>query len=144
MADEARVTFNLSISKDDATGFLDVRRQASFRMDVSGAKGPTPGALTIPIYGKVVPVGELTTPGICWITNHDDTNYVEVGILDVDRDVWHPLLEVGPKERWPLKLSRNLREEYTGTGTGTTGPTDALFAKANGADCVVSFEVWER
>src|SRR5690606_17839367 len=121
MANEATITCSLRILK----GSLDyVSRPEQFRADVSVAKGSTPGNQTIPVGGKSIDLSELTTPGFCRIMNLDETNYVEFGTYDPDTDVFYPLLEIGPGESYIYKLSRNLNEEYSGTGTGTTGPSN--------------------
>lgn len=141
MASEVNVTVSLQITKDNLvyrtslTGFSD---------DMSGTKGPTPGALTIPTGGKVVPLGELITPGYCWLCNVSSTNYVEYGIRDPDTNKFYPLGELLPGKPQLIYLSRNVLEEYGGTGTGTTSPGNQFFMKANTADCVVLVEAFER
>ena len=114
------------------------------RIDVSTLRGPTPGQVVVPTTGRLIYFSELTEPGLCEIANLDDTNYVEVGIYDTITGRFTPLLEVGPQECWPLKLSRNLREQYTGSGTGTTGAESYLMIKANGASCDVFVGAFDR
>jgi len=141
MADEAQVRVSLQIR----SGNLDYRSNpTAFVADVEGVKGPTPGSLTIPVGGKSIDMGELTTPGFCWMTNLDDTNYVEYGVYDPDTDRFYPLGEILPGEVYILRLARNLQEEYEGTGTGTSGPNNRLFFKANTADVNVRIEAFEK
>ena len=53
--------------------------------------------------------------------------------------------ELGPGESVVVKLSRNLTEQYTNTGTGTTGEGGYFFfMKANTADVKVSVEAFDR
>lgn len=146
MASEATIQSGLNIRKTSGSlTQIDYRSPATtFRVDVSGTKGPTPGALTIPTGGKTISLQELTTPGLVCIHNLDATNYIVVGIWDVGLNVFYPLIEVGPGESYTLKLWRSIQEEYIGTGTGTSGPGNQLFAKAIGGDCVVSFDAFER
>lgn len=142
MANEIRLTVSVQITK----GGLDFQsRPTAYTLDMIGAKGPTPGALTIPVGGKVIPFSELTTPGLCWMVNLDEDNYVEYGIWDQQTDVFYPLGELPPDGKPQIiYLSRNILEEYTGTGTGTTGPSNAFFMKANTADCNVIIAAFEK
>lgn len=150
MADEAVVSLTLRINKRSADGTINqinYNKDESYQLDVTGIKGPTPGALTIPTGGKIISFAELVTPGLCLIKNMDDTNYVEYGVLDRDLtpDAAYTPFELGPGEAVVLKLSRNLGEEWIGTGTGTGGATSYnFFIKANTADVVVSIEAFER
>ena len=145
MANEARVTVGLSILKrSGAVTILDEKYMAVFTPTVTGTKGPSPGALTIPVYGKVIPLTELTTPGLCMLRNLDATNYVEWGLYDPQIDQFYPLGEIQPGESYVLRFSRNIREQYEGTGTGTTAVGGVeFFMKANAADVVVSVEAFE-
>ena len=148
MANEARVTVGLQIRKTSSDGItvMDVRKSASFQVDVSGTKGPSPGAITALITGTIVDLSQLTIPGLVWITSLDDDegNYVEYGIYDPQTDVFYPVGEVSPGESWPWKFSRNLLEEYAGTGTGTTAATNKFMVKAFNASAIVSVEANER
>ena len=147
MADEAQVRASLSIRKTSgAKTLIDYRSSPSaFNSDVTGTKGPTPGALTIPTGGKVVSFAELDTPGWCILHNEDATNYVEWGVYDPDTDRFYPVGEIGPGESaGPFKFSRNFREDYIGTGTGTSSEGgNQFFMKADTADVVVSVEALE-
>lgn len=141
MANEARVQTSLQI----VNGNLKRTGQASvFNADVTGAKGPVPGAFTASTSGTDVDLSELTTPGFCVITNLDATNYVEYGTYDVANSKFHPLGEIGAGEAYLIKFSRNLFEEYTGAGTGTTADINRLRIKANTASCNVVVEAYEK
>lgn len=145
MASEATITVGLTIQKTSGTlTLLDARRSAVNRIDVTGTKGPTPGAVTIPTDGVAINLSALTTPGVFWVENQDATNYFALGIRDPDSSLFYPMLEFPPGMRLPLLLSRDLFEEYQGTGTGTGTPANQLWAKAFGAAVVGSFEVWEK
>lgn len=141
MANEATLNYNLSIRN----GNLFYRSgQTTFRIDVDGAKGPSPGALTVSLLGTDVDLSELSTPGLCIIRNLDDTNFVEVGIYDGQE--FYPLMEVLPGESYPLRLSRflgtSIGSSESGTGTYDFG-TYRLRIKAVGAPCDVSVEAFE-
>lgn len=142
MADEALVQSRLSIRVGELS-YLSPFAKA-MRLDVSVLRGPTPGQLVVPTTGRLVYFNELTEPGLCEIANLDEENYVEVGVYDTITGRFTPLLEVGPGECWPLKLSRNLKEQYTGSGTGTTGAVSYLMIKANGASCDVYIGAFEQ
>jgi hypothetical protein len=138
MANEATIQTTLSIR----TGSLSYQSQpSSFRADVAGTKGPTPGAIAVAIAGTDVAFSELTTPALCRLQNLDETNFVEYGIWDGIQ--FYPLGELLPGESYVIRLSRNLTEEY-GTGTGTTGAAANTFRlKADTAACVVLVEAFE-
>lgn len=145
MANEATVNCSLSIRKGTNPVVMDYRSGPSnFRATVTGTKGPTPGAVTVSTLGTVIPFSELVTPGLCWIINRDPDNYVEYGIYDPETDVFYPWGELLPGELSAFRFSRNLHEEYTGTGTGTTAATNQVMFKANTADCIVSVEAFEQ
>ena len=69
MADEARINCSLYIKKNN---LLYQSQPTSFQADVTGTKGPVPGAITIPVGGKVIDLGELVTPGLYKIVNLDE------------------------------------------------------------------------
>lgn len=151
MSNEATVRVSLRIRKvDSTTGItqLDYQGQhTAFTADVTGTKGPTPGAITAHTYGTIVDLSQLTTPGFCRFMNLDATNYVEVGIWDADIDKFYPLIELLPGESYPLRLSRLLGKETdsgASTGTGTTGGNNFLMVRANAADCDMLVEAFER
>lgn len=141
MANEATVRSSLYIIKDHLQYH---GKPEQFVADVSTAKGPSPGVLTATTAGTVVDFSQLTTPGLCRIMNLDATNYVEVGIWDFSDNTLKVLLELLPGESYVVRLSRNLNEEYVGTGTGTTAPVNQMRIKANKAACVVLVEAFEK
>lgn len=147
MAKEARIQASLTIRKVSTNGItqLDYRSNPStFNADVSGTKGMSPGGLTIPVGGEAINFGELETPSLCWMMNQDDTNYVTYGIWDVLNNVFYPLGELLPGECTVIRLSRSLEQEYVGTGTGTTGPDNRFFMKADTADVNVVIHAFEQ
>lgn len=143
MADEVQVRSSLFIKKSNLQ-YQSPKTAYKTDMDAATPKGPTPGAITVTTYGTDVSLAELTEPGWCEIINLDTTNYVEVGVYDPETDVFTPHDELGPGESYVRKLSRNFREEYDGTGTGTTSATNRLRIKANTASCVVIVNAFER
>lgn len=141
MADEAIVRSSLQIK----AGNVNYQSQpTAFKADVTGRKGPVPGAIAVSTDGTDVDFGELTTPGLCRIQNLDPTNFVEYGIWEPATSTLYPLGELLPGETYILRLSRNLQEEYLGTGTGTSAPTNRLRFKANTAACNVVVEAFEK
>lgn len=142
MANEITLQCTLQVRK----GSLNYRSQpASFRATMTGSKGPTPGAIEVSTDGTDVLFDELTTPGVAWIQNLDDDNYVEYGILDPVTRTFYPLGEILPGEFWPIRFSRNLREAYyPSTGTGTTGDVNRLHFKANNAPVNVVIHCFEK
>lgn len=141
MANEATVQTRLRIKN----GNLDYQSQpGSFTADVAGAKGPTPGAITVSTDGTDIDLGELDTPGLCRVLNLDDTNFVEFGRWDNTTEVFYPLIKVLPGEGYVFRLSSMIEEEYAGTGTGTTANVSTFRAKADTAACNVLVEAFEE
>jgi len=133
MSNEARVNTQLQITK----GNLQYRSSpTAFLGDVTGAVGPTPGAIEVPITGVDVDFSVLTTPGYCRIYNFDDTNFIIWGAHDGTD--FYPLGEVRPGESYVLRLYRYLG----GLGTGT-GTTVKLHLMADTATCYVAVEAFE-
>lgn len=139
MADEARVQCSLGIRKvDSATGVVQLdyqSRPTAFTVDVSGAKGPSPGAVSISLSGTDIDLSQLTLPGLVAFQNLDATNYVDVGVYEPGTGVFYPVFEVGPGEVYVMKFSRNFKEQWSGTvtGTGTDAANNTLHGRANGA-----------
>ncbi len=139
MANEARVQSGFTLTK----GNLTRRGQtAVFGVDVDGTKGPSPGAVTVSTSGTDVSFSQLSTPGLCQLTNLDSSNYFEYGIYEPGTSTFYPLGEVGPGESYVIKLSRNLLEEYV--GTGTSAATNTFRLKANGSSLDAVVEAYEK
>lgn len=136
MANEVTVTSSLQIRKGSFT-FRSL--PTSFKANLNTASGPKPAGLTVSTLGTNVDFSGLITPGFCWIYNQDTTNYVSVGIYD--GTTFFPLLEVGPQEGYVVKLSRNLGNEFLGTGT----PSDVNYMRlmASVASCEVIVAAFE-
>lgn len=149
MSNEATIRGYLSIRKTSGVLLtMDYRSPgpSGFNDTVDGSKGPTPGALTIPAGGKVVSLDELVTPGWCVIKNLDPDTPVEYGILSATSGEYLPFGEVPPGiTSPPFKFSRNFREGFTNTGTGTSGEVNKLFMKPIGGlvDVNVTVEAFE-
>jgi hypothetical protein len=140
MSNEATVRNSLQIK----TGNLDYRPQPTqFTLDAADDIGPTPGAMlaTTTGLGVEVDLSVITAagavPGLCRVHNLDDTNYVELGIYDGVE--FNPLLEIGPGEFYPFKLSRDLF--YGGAGTAVV---NQLRVRADTASCRVIVDVFGR
>lgn len=138
MTDEASFLVSVQIKN----GNVDYRSYPTqFKADVTGKKGPVPGAITATTSGVSVSFTELTTPAICRIANLDETNYVTVGILDPDGD-FYPLMEILPGEFYAVRLSRALGQSW-GVGTATSDSGCTLHIQANAASCNVLVEAFE-
>lgn len=139
MSNEATIQSSLIIR----SGKLDYRSQpGSFQADVSTAKGPTPGAITVSTAGTDVDLSELANPSLVRVMNLDNANYVEWGVHD--GTTFHPVGEMLPGESYVFRFSRNLGEEETVAGTGTTAVIHAFHMRANAAACVCLVEAFEQ
>ncbi len=141
MAGEATIRVSLNVK----IGNLDYRSNPTgFRADVSAARGPTPGIISIPTTGIAMTFAQLVTPGLCWIQNLDTVNFFEVGIKDPGTGLFYPMLEWLAGEYWPMRLSRNLLEDYYNTGTGTSGDVNNFWFKANGGAVLARVDCFEK
>lgn len=113
---------------------LDIRKdnlryrhpKTSFRADMDGLLGPTPGAMLISVTGTDIDLSEIVTPGFVVVDNYDDTNFFTLGIWDADTATFYPILEVGPGEYYPFKFSRLLLAQFgTGGNLGTGSIADS-------------------
>lgn len=160
MADEVTVNSSMSIRKvdSDANSTVLIQRsyQKAIQADMTGALGPTPGALEVAVKGSggtQITFAQLTTPGWCWISHlgradgsaWEAGDYVDIGIYDPATHSFYPIMELQPGDQLPLRLSRNLQEIYVGPGTGTAagGETARLMAVAYPVAQKVSFEAYE-
>lgn len=142
MANEIRVALSLQIKKDQLT-YLS--QPTAYTDDMVIGEGESPGLVIVDKFGVDISLSTLTDPGYCWMQNLDDTNYVEVGIYDPETNKFYPFLELKPLGKPQLVfLSRNFGEEYAGTGTGTTAPTNRMRMKANTDTCRVRVHTFER
>lgn len=91
--------------------------------------------LSIPTAGyTLLPPSQLATPGVCYISNLDTTNYVQIGV-----EVAAAFVPFG-------KL-----DPATATGPTPTSQsqialdgTNALYAKSNTGVCVIQINVFQR
>lgn len=141
MSNEATVRVSLAIR----TGSQQYQSNpTTFQADVSKAAPASPGRLTVGVHGSSVDLSKVATPGLCWVQNLDPTNFVEYGIRDPSGGKFYPLGEIMPGEFYVLRLSRNVLEDYTNTGTGTTGAVNTFWLKADTAPCEVDVQVFEK
>lgn len=143
MANEVRVGASLQIVQDADRQYMSRPGAFTDSLDNGDMVGPTPGTILVPTAGRDVYFPEFE-PGWCNLQNLDEDNVVQVGIFDTITGRFHPLLELPPKKGYPVKLSRDLSEQYTGSGTGTTAPESYLRLKATGAACYVKVEAFRR
>jgi hypothetical protein len=159
MSNEISFNSTLSIRKMDADGSTTLIQRTygdSFVDDMTGSKGPTPGAITVPVKGSggiQITFAQLTRPGYCYIKHlgRDDGSavqagdYIDIGIYDPATHKFYPILEWRPKMGYPLCLSRNLQEIYLGPGTGTAAgaETARLMAVAYPVPQKISVEAYE-
>lgn len=136
----ARVSSSLQI----ISGNLNYRSNpTSFSPTVTGANGPTPGAVTIPLTGSDIVLSQLVAMGgLCRLMNLDKTNYVTVGIRDTVANKFYPLMELLPGETYVMRLSRKIPMTEAGTGT-FSGASEALHAKANVASAILLVEAFD-
>lgn len=141
MAKEATIRVSLGIRKTDPADnsriLLDYQsRPTGFNIDVTGVKGPTPGAIAVPPSGVDVDLSELTTPGLVVIYNLDPDDTIHYGIRDPENDIAFMLGQVRPGCNWPLELSTLLTKEVEATGTGFVAGNNRLHLRAGGVSTI--------
>lgn len=146
MADEARIHSTLQILKTDGnvTVIDYISRPGAFTADVTGTKGPSPGAITVTPTGTNVDLSQLTTPGLCRLMNQDTSIIITYGIWD--GVTFYPLGEIWPGESYIVRLSSYLAEEFAGTSTSTTGAAINRLQLRSGhgsENCVALVECFE-
>lgn len=142
MANEASIVSQLTIRVGN---LFYVSQPATFQADVSTARGPSPGLVNVPLAGVDLTFPELIQPGFCRIGNIEDTggNFFEWGVYEPATATFYPIGEVRPGEFYVIRLSRNLLEQYAGSGTGTTGPENKFRLKANKTTVKAIVEAFE-
>jgi hypothetical protein len=123
---------------------VNYQRVADFQVDLNASSGfgPSPAGINVTTTGVVVDLSKLVMPTWCWLANQDPTNYVEYGIRDPSSGKFYPLGELGPGDAYPIKLSRNLLEEWH--STGTSGDVNQFWMQATGGTCNVLVEAFEN
>lgn len=127
MANEARITISLQIR----VGQLSFQSQpTTYLADVSAAKGPTPGFLTVSTTGLDVDLSELTQPGLVWMQSlePDGGNRVKWGLHD--GSTFDSIGELLPGEIAQFRFSSDFGEEESVPGTGTTAPVKTFYMRA--------------
>ena len=118
----------------------------AFNADMTGAKGPVPGAITVQATGTNVDFSQLTEPGWVELFNMDDAETVQYGIWDRVLTTFFPLGELEPGQGVSFKLSRDFGERHDeGVGTGTTDTSEVkLRMYSESADVAVYVGAYER
>lgn len=142
MSNEIQVMSSLTVN----AGTVQHRSpKTAYNDDMTGRKGPCVGTISVSTAGTEIPMTQITVPGYIELTNLDSANFVEYGIWDTETVRFFPLGELRPGGKpQVLFLSRNLLQQYEGTGTGTTAATNKFWLKANGASCNVTVSLFER
>jgi len=140
MANEANITSGLNISKSN----LQYRSYpTSFKADVAGSKGPSPGSITVDQNGTDVDLSEIGTPGFCRVMNQDSTYTIIVGLWN--GSTLYPIIDLLPGEHYTVRLSEWFGEEFgTGTGTATTGTGNTLRVKSVSGNAETLVEVFDK
>lgn len=141
MADE--ITIRVSLRVVNGTLYHQSNPTA-FTANMAGTGGPSPGTIVATTAGTDVYFTGLTEPGWCSFQNYDPTNYVQIGIYEPTGAVFYPMLELLPGEIVIVRLTRNLFEQYSGSGTGTSPQENKLRVKADVASCKVQVNGFDR
>lgn len=98
---------NVNISLNIDEGNLSYRSAPVTQSPtLTAVRGPAPGLLTAETTGTDIDLSALSTPGLCWVQNLDDENYVTIGVKP--GSTFYPVIELGPGEFWLFRLSRSV------------------------------------
>jgi hypothetical protein len=138
MANEATINCSLGIVQPGGIGTWR-SNIGTFRANVLGTLGPTPGGIVATAAGNDVSFGSLVTPALIVLENYDPVNYFEFGIYDSSTTTYYPLGEVQAQEGYIFRLSRRLgfTESNVGTGTIGLGKTFRIKAPDGPVNCFV-------
>ncbi len=142
MANEIQLRHSLVIANGP---YQYISAATAFNADQLVAGGPTPGTIAVSLAGIDVDLTQLTTPGMCRITNLDtpgtgNTNYITYGMHIQASGIYIPLGEILPGEFYQMRLYRFLGA-FSGTGTGSGGK---LHLRAVGLAVNVEVLTWNR
>jgi hypothetical protein len=135
MSNEASIQVGLRISKNDANGVLTYASIGpnGFTANVTGTKGPVPGAITASIYGTDVDFSQLTVPSWCEVYCMGPRYGFDLGIFDPNPGRFYPMMTLYPGEKTVFRISDLLGEYPGGSGSGTgTIDSDAVRIRARG------------
>lgn len=144
MANEISFRSSVTVRKKAADGSWLIREgwNDSFRLSMTGAQGPSPGAIAVPTYGVSITFSGIVTPAVCRFWNATESSShtrIALGVRDPDTALFYPLLSFPRGKGYPVILDPDLFEGYTGPGTSTAteATNNTLWAKAFGADGVL-------
>lgn len=129
MANEITITGQLRIVKDSF--YYQSLPPGQFSADLTGKRGPYPGAVQISTSGTNIDLSGFTTPGFVEFKNLDPTNYVIIGAYN--GTTFYELFELLPNERYINRFAR-----------ATAGTTNRLRLKADTAACYVYIGGFEK
>ena len=100
MAGEGRVSFALKVQKSN---LVVPNRRFNYTFDVGGdAKFSNVYTIGFASWTNLSIATDFGTPGVGWFTNHDATNYVELGPWNAGSPlVWQKIL---PGESFPIRF----------------------------------------
>lgn len=106
MADEITVTDSASIVNGDFRDTLDFG--GTYRIDQTTA-GSASGTRSIGTSAENLVMTDITTPGILYVRNLDDTNFVEVGVDNTGFVAMAKLLPDDPPARFRVADSTTIQ-----------------------------------
>lgn len=149
MANEITINESLTIqATDPTTGIVQIYYRppdTSFRADMTGRTGPSPGLVVATAAGTDVSLTAVGGGGgMARLKNQSLVNYVEFGPYDPATDIYMPLGEILPGEFTRIRLSRFLGQEFGLTGTFIKGTGVTLRLKGVGGSVNVLVEVFPK
>lgn len=134
MANEITVQASLNVRVGNQLQYNSIPSGFQDSLETDTPRGPTPGAILVSRWGTDIDLSQLDRPGWCHFHNQDDTNAIRIGIWNGDQNEFYPFLKLKPQQGFPVCLDPLINEEFSSTGTGTTGQLNTLRAIAENAD----------
>lgn len=139
MANEITVQSGLTVR----AGYTSETRQDSFRADMAGTGGPSPGTFAVDEDGVDADFSKLVSPGVCRVKNLGDVALV-FGPYDMTTGKFYGPFKLLPGEAFLLRLSEYLISDLEiGTGTAAGGDVVSLRFKSVGGDGLVLVEAFD-
>lgn len=126
MANEITFSYMLSVQNPtNSTGVSSMKTPPQMSI-TQAAQGVSKNVLSVTTANLALSIGNISTIGVCWVTNLDATNFVDVGQRVAGN--FSAFLRVKAGESWPFRMT----------------PGVVPYAQANTATVKIEYEINEN
>ena len=143
MANEITVQTSLIVRVGNQLQYNSLPSGFQDDLETATPRGPLPGSVLISRWGTDIDLSQLDYPGWCHFHNQDDTNAIRIGIWNGDQSEFYPFMRIKAGKGCVVPLDPLMNEEFSSTGTGTTGQLNTLRAIAENADSYLFIGAFE-